>query len=194
MDEAETRRGVETVNARWGNLQAILAGDFLLARARRSPRRSAPKWPGCWPRTIGWLCEGQIEELRHAYDTSRRRTATSRRSMARRRRCSARRPHRGHRRRARPARDRRAHRIRERLRHRVPDRRRRARPDRHRRAARQAGRARPGGGRVHVARHPHLADGRSRGDELGDLLGKPLERPSATRRSPSCDRTTASRA
>src|SRR5690606_24917051 len=33
MDEAATRRGVETVNARWGNLQAILAGDFLLARA-----------------------------------------------------------------------------------------------------------------------------------------------------------------
>ena len=33
MDEADTRRGVETVNAKWGNLQAILAGDFLLSRA-----------------------------------------------------------------------------------------------------------------------------------------------------------------
>ncbi|MFM7411079.1 MAG: polyprenyl synthetase family protein, partial [Actinomycetota bacterium] len=33
MDDSETRRGVETVNAKWGNLQAILAGDFLLARA-----------------------------------------------------------------------------------------------------------------------------------------------------------------
>jgi len=33
MDESPTRRGVETVNAKWGNLQAILAGDFLLARA-----------------------------------------------------------------------------------------------------------------------------------------------------------------
>jgi len=33
MDEAPTRRGVETVNAKWGNLQAILAGDFLLSRA-----------------------------------------------------------------------------------------------------------------------------------------------------------------
>ena len=33
MDESTTRRGVETVNAKWGNLQAILAGDFLLARA-----------------------------------------------------------------------------------------------------------------------------------------------------------------
>ena len=35
MDEAETRRGVDTVNAKWGNLQAILAGDFLLSRAVR---------------------------------------------------------------------------------------------------------------------------------------------------------------
>src|SRR3712207_6552689 len=33
IDEAATRRGVESVNARWGNLRAILAGDFLLARA-----------------------------------------------------------------------------------------------------------------------------------------------------------------
>ena len=31
MDEALTRRGVESVNARWGNLRAILSGDFLLA-------------------------------------------------------------------------------------------------------------------------------------------------------------------
>ena len=31
IDEAVTRRGVESVNARWGNLRAILAGDFLLA-------------------------------------------------------------------------------------------------------------------------------------------------------------------
>src|SRR4051812_6383697 len=33
IDEAPTRRTVESVNARWGNLTAILAGDFLLARA-----------------------------------------------------------------------------------------------------------------------------------------------------------------
>ena len=33
MDEAATRRRRPSVNARWGNLRAILAGDFLLARA-----------------------------------------------------------------------------------------------------------------------------------------------------------------
>ena len=32
MDEAETRRGVESVNARFGNLRAILSGDYLLAK------------------------------------------------------------------------------------------------------------------------------------------------------------------
>ncbi|MCU1356631.1 MAG: putative polyprenyl diphosphate synthase, partial [Acidimicrobiales bacterium] len=33
IDEAVTRRGIESVNARWGNLRAILSGDFLLAKA-----------------------------------------------------------------------------------------------------------------------------------------------------------------
>ena len=33
IDEAETRRGVPSVNARWSNIVAILAGDFLLAQA-----------------------------------------------------------------------------------------------------------------------------------------------------------------
>jgi heptaprenyl diphosphate synthase len=33
MDEAPTRRGVVSANARWGNQVAVLAGDFLLAQA-----------------------------------------------------------------------------------------------------------------------------------------------------------------
>ena len=33
IDEAETRRGVPRVNARWSNIVAILAGDYLLAQA-----------------------------------------------------------------------------------------------------------------------------------------------------------------
>jgi heptaprenyl diphosphate synthase len=71
MDEAETRRGVETVNARWGNLQAILAGDFLLSRASEIAASLGTEVAGLLARTIGWLCEGQIEELRHTYDTAR---------------------------------------------------------------------------------------------------------------------------
>ena len=71
MDEAETRRGVDTVNARWGNLQAILAGDFLLSRASEIAASLGTEVAGLLARTIGWLCEGQIEELRHTYDASR---------------------------------------------------------------------------------------------------------------------------
>ena len=71
MDEAETRRGVETVNARWGNLQAILAGDFLLSRASEIAASLGTEVAGLLARTIGWLCEGQIEELRHTYDLAR---------------------------------------------------------------------------------------------------------------------------
>ncbi len=33
IDEAVTRRNTDSVNARWGNLRAIISGDFLLARA-----------------------------------------------------------------------------------------------------------------------------------------------------------------
>ncbi len=71
MDESDTRRGVETVNAKWGNLQAILAGDFLLARASEIAASLGTEVAGLLARTIAWLCEGQIEELRHTYDMGR---------------------------------------------------------------------------------------------------------------------------
>lgn len=71
MDEAATRRGVDTVNARWGNLQAILAGDFLLARASEIAASLGTEVAALLARTIGRLCEGQIEELRHTYDVGR---------------------------------------------------------------------------------------------------------------------------
>jgi heptaprenyl diphosphate synthase len=71
MDESATRRGVDTVNAKWGNLQAILAGDFLLARASEIAASLGTEIAGLLARTIGWLCEGQIEELRHTYSIER---------------------------------------------------------------------------------------------------------------------------
>jgi heptaprenyl diphosphate synthase len=71
MDEAPTRRGVETVNAKWGNLQAILAGDFLLSRASEIAASLGTEVAALLARTIGRLCEGQIEELRHTYNPAR---------------------------------------------------------------------------------------------------------------------------
>jgi len=71
MDEARTRRGVESVNARWGNLVAIVAGDFLLARASEIAASLGTEVSALLASTIGALCEGQVRELRHAFDVSR---------------------------------------------------------------------------------------------------------------------------
>jgi heptaprenyl diphosphate synthase len=71
MDEAATRRGVETVNAKWGNLQAIVAGDFLLARASEIAASLGTEVAGLLARTIGRLCFGQIAEVRTTYNVAR---------------------------------------------------------------------------------------------------------------------------
>ena len=71
IDEADSRRGVESVNVRWNNLTAILAGDFLLAKASEIAARLGTEVAELLARTIGRLCEGEILELRHAYSTER---------------------------------------------------------------------------------------------------------------------------
>jgi heptaprenyl diphosphate synthase len=71
IDEAETRRGVDSVNARWGNLKAILAGDFLLAKASEIAASLGTEVAGLLAATIGRLCAGEVHELRHAYDVTR---------------------------------------------------------------------------------------------------------------------------
>jgi heptaprenyl diphosphate synthase len=71
MDEATTRRNVESVNARWGNLVAILAGDFLLARASEIAASLGTEVAGLLAATIGRLCEGQVLELSQTFDVNR---------------------------------------------------------------------------------------------------------------------------
>jgi len=71
IDEAPTRRTVESVNARWGNLTAILAGDFLLARASEIAASLGTEVAGLLAATIGRLCEGEVSELRTAYNVDR---------------------------------------------------------------------------------------------------------------------------
>jgi heptaprenyl diphosphate synthase len=71
MDEATSRRGVESVNARWGNLVAILAGDFLLARASEIAASLGTEVAGLLAATIGRLCEGQVGELKTAFSVER---------------------------------------------------------------------------------------------------------------------------
>lgn len=71
MDDATTRRTVESVNARWGNLRAILAGDFLLARASEIAASLGNEVAGLLASTIGRLCEGQVLELQDTYNAAR---------------------------------------------------------------------------------------------------------------------------
>ena len=71
MDEATTRRTVESVNARWGNLVAILAGDFLLAKASEIAASLGTEVTALLAATIGRLCEGQVRELQFAYNAER---------------------------------------------------------------------------------------------------------------------------
>jgi heptaprenyl diphosphate synthase len=71
IDEAQTRRGVESVNARWSNIVAILAGDFLLARASALAASLGVEVAGILAATIGDLCKGQVLELQRLFDVDR---------------------------------------------------------------------------------------------------------------------------
>ena len=59
------------MNVRWNNLTAILAGDFLLAKASEIAAGLGTEVAKLLAQTIGRLCEGEILELRHAYSTER---------------------------------------------------------------------------------------------------------------------------
>ncbi len=71
IDEAATRHGVSSVNARWGNMRAILSGDFLLARASELAASLGTEVATLLAATIGRLCEGEVRELALAYRVDR---------------------------------------------------------------------------------------------------------------------------
>ncbi len=71
MDEAVLRRQADSVNARWGNLRAILAGDYLLAKASEIAAQLGVEVAGLLAATIGKLCEGQVGELQTLFDLGR---------------------------------------------------------------------------------------------------------------------------
>ena len=71
MDEAVKRRNVPSVNARWGNLVAIVAGDFLLARSAEIAASLGTEVAGLLAATLARLCQGQIAEVRACYQVER---------------------------------------------------------------------------------------------------------------------------
>jgi len=66
IDEARTRRGIASANARWDNSVAILTGDFLFARASEISSDLGTDVTRLLARTIAQVCEGQIRELQIA--------------------------------------------------------------------------------------------------------------------------------
>jgi heptaprenyl diphosphate synthase len=63
MDEAELRRGVSSANKRWENSVAILAGDFIFARASSIVATLGPAYVQFQADTFARLVTGQIDEL-----------------------------------------------------------------------------------------------------------------------------------
>jgi heptaprenyl diphosphate synthase len=63
IDEADARRGTASVNANWSNTVAILAGDYLLARASEIAAPLGEEAVALLARTYARLCEGQFLEL-----------------------------------------------------------------------------------------------------------------------------------
>ncbi|MFC3963165.1 polyprenyl synthetase family protein [Nocardia jiangsuensis] len=62
MDEAQLRRGAPSVNARWGNSFAILAGDYLFAHASRLTSTLGPDAVRIIAETFAELVTGQMRE------------------------------------------------------------------------------------------------------------------------------------
>ncbi len=73
MDEATMRRNVESVNARFGNLVAIVAGDFLLARSAEIAAGLGTEIAQLLAATLGELCQGQVAEVHAAFRVDRSR-------------------------------------------------------------------------------------------------------------------------
>ncbi len=63
MDSAQTRRGIESANVRWGNIEAILAGDILLAKANALLAELGARSVAIHAATAERLVSGQLREV-----------------------------------------------------------------------------------------------------------------------------------
>ena len=71
LDRALTRRGQPTINAVEGLNHAVLAGDYILARAAELAASVSREAAALLADALGDLCEGQALELRDAFDPDR---------------------------------------------------------------------------------------------------------------------------
>lgn len=71
LDEATTRRGQPTINATEGLGHAVLAGDYMLARAAELAASVSREAADAIAAALGELCEGQVLELRDTFSPDR---------------------------------------------------------------------------------------------------------------------------
>ena len=71
LDDAATRRGRPTINAVEGVNHAVLAGDYILARAAELAAAASQAAAKLIAVALGNLCEGQVLEMRDVFDTTR---------------------------------------------------------------------------------------------------------------------------
>lgn len=74
MDEAAIRRNVDSVNARYGNLIAIVGGDYLMARSAGLAADLGVEVAGLMAHTLAWLTRGQVAEVRTIWSVERSET------------------------------------------------------------------------------------------------------------------------
>jgi heptaprenyl diphosphate synthase len=71
IEDADLRRGVPTVNEKWNNTVAVLAGDHLFARASRLAAEVGDEVTFTMADTVASVVQGQVTELEASYDPER---------------------------------------------------------------------------------------------------------------------------
>jgi heptaprenyl diphosphate synthase len=71
LDKAKVRRNVDTVNARYGNLVAVVAGDFLMARSAGIAADLGANFAKLLAHTLMQLTRAQISEVSTAFSVDR---------------------------------------------------------------------------------------------------------------------------
>lgn len=70
IDSSATRRGKPTINYKWGNISAVLAGDFIFARAFELLSDCQELHLNeSFTRAISMMCQGEIAQSKLIFDT-----------------------------------------------------------------------------------------------------------------------------